>query len=105
MVLNNQLLDNSNLESGNWRQYMSEAGIRSLLISGSGVFTDSASEELFRTYAFGAATRNYQFCFANGDYVTGPFQVSAYERSGNHDGAEVYALTLESAGNILFTNP
>lgn len=102
MGLRNQSLDRTNIESGAWRQLLGSAGIGAMTISGSGMFTDAASEALVRGYAFAASVNSYRFVFANGDSVTGPFQVVTYERSGNHDGEETYALTLESAGALVF---
>src|SRR5580693_7449103 len=52
MTLGNQALDTTNVESGNWRQLMGSAGINSLIVSGSGIFTDAASEETVRGNAF-----------------------------------------------------
>lgn len=103
IVLNNHMVDTSNVQAGMWRQLLDHAGIKSLHISGSGIFTDSATEDAVWNYALSSSVKNYQFAFANGDYVTGPFLISAYDRSGNYDGEEVYAITLESAGNISFT--
>jgi TP901-1 family phage major tail protein len=103
MVLDNHVLDATNRESGAWRQLLPNAGIHSLTIHGNGLFTDVASEETVRGYAFAGTVNNYQFIFANGDYVSGPFMVTSYERSGNIDSEEIYSLTLESAGTIIFT--
>lgn len=102
LVLNNQVVDTTNKDSGAWRQLLSGAGIRSMSISGSGVFTDSAAEETVRGYAFSNSINNYKFFFANGNTVTGAFQVTSYERAGNHDGEETYSLTLESAGSVTY---
>lgn len=104
MLLNNQSIDTSNRDSGIWRQLLSNAGIRSISIGGTGIFTDATSEETLRGYAFAGTVNNYQFIFANGDYISGAFQVTNYERSGNYDGEEIYAITIESAGNITFIN-
>ena len=103
MILNNQLLDSSNADSGPWKLLQDNSGMRSLTISGSGIFTDSASEEKMRQNAYAGSVNNYQFFFANGNYLTGAFKVSVYERSGNHDAEENFSVVLESAGNIIFT--
>jgi len=103
LVLGNQALDATTLASGVWRQLLTGAGIRSLRLSGSGIFTDAASEELLRGYAFAGSVNNYRFVFPNGDNITGPFLVNSYSRSGEIDGEEIYAMTLESAGAITFT--
>jgi len=104
MKLDNQALDTTNVGSGTWKQLLGSAGIQSLSISGSGLFTDSASEELLRGYAFVSSVNNYQFIFANGDRVSGPFLVTSYERGGDYGAEETYMLTLESAGTITFTD-
>ncbi len=103
LTVNNRAIDSSNKDSGVWRQLLSNGGIRTMSISGTGIFTDAVSEELLRGYAFAGTVNNYQFVFANGDYITGSFLVTSYERSGNYDAEETYALTLESAGAISFT--
>ncbi len=103
MQLNTQLLDASHVASGQWRLLLGDAGIRYVMISGGGRFTDSNAEETVRGYAFASSVNNYQFIFANGDRLSGPFQTASYERSGHYDTEETYVLTLESAGSILFT--
>ncbi len=103
LTLNNQSVDTTNKDSGIWRQLLSAAGMRSISISGTGVFTNVASEETVRGYAFAGSVNNYRFCFPNGNYISGAFHIGSYERAGNHDGEETYALTLESAGTITFS--
>jgi len=103
MKLDNQILNATNVESGIWKQLLGSAGIASLSISGSGLFTDSASEDTLLGYALSGSVNNYQFIFANGDMLSGPFLIATYERSGDYGAEEVYSLALESAGIITFT--
>lgn len=103
LVLNNQMVDATNKDSGAWRSLLSGAGIRSVVISGNGIFTDTASEELLRNVAFANQVRNYKLTFGNGSVLIGPFQVGGYERSGEYEAEETYALTLESAGVVAFS--
>ena len=103
LVLNNQLVDTTNKDSGGWRALLSGAGIRSITLSGAGIFTDSASEETVRGYAFTNSINNYEFYFGGNDKLAGAFQITSYERSGNHDGEETYAVTFESAGSVTST--
>lgn len=102
MALNNHILDASNREAGIWRQLLSGAGAQSLTIHGSGLFTNSAAEERVRSNAFAASANNYRFYFANGNYIVGAFVITHYERVGDYEDAEQYALTLENAGAISF---
>lgn len=104
MVLGNQLLDNTHRESGSWQELLSGAGIQALIISGSGLFLDSLAEETIRANAFAVTAKNYRFCFANGDYLTGAFCISEYERYGDHDGAERFDITLISSGVMTYTS-
>ena len=68
-TLNNQAVDTTNKSSGQWRELLSGAGISSINISGSGVFTDDAAEETVRGYAFNNEIHNYQIAFGNGDVL------------------------------------
>ncbi len=99
---NNQTVDATNKDSGAWRELLDGAGTRSLSISGSGVFTDSAAEETVRGYAMNNSVNNYELIFGNGDKLSGPFQIMSYQRAGNHNDAESYSITLASAGQVSF---
>lgn len=101
--INRVPVEANTVESGAFRQLLGNAGIQAMRIGGSGVFTDSAAEELFRSYASAGSKNNYQFIFANGSYYSGPFVIVAYERSGDHDDAEHYTMALESASTVTFT--
>lgn len=100
---NNQSIDTTNKDSGAWRQLLDGAGIRSISISGAGVFTDSTAEETVRGLAMSNSINNYQLNFGNGDVLTGAFQITSYGRSGNYNDEESYTITLASAGTITFT--
>ncbi len=99
---NNQTVDATNKDSGAWRELLDGAGTRSVSISGSGVFTDSAAEETVRGYAMNNAINNYELTFGNGDKLSGAFQITSYQRAGSHNDAESYSVTLASAGQVSF---
>jgi TP901-1 family phage major tail protein len=86
-----------------WRELLAGAGVRSFAVEASGVFQDSAVEETVRGYAFAGTANAFGLIFENGDKIDGSFIVTAFERSGDHDGEEQYSLTLTSAGAISFT--
>jgi len=79
-------------------------GIRSMSLSASGVFTDSASENTTRTTAFSGDIVNYDLVFADTSTAKGAFIITSYERAGEYNGEETYSLTLESSGTITYTN-
>jgi TP901-1 family phage major tail protein len=105
LFIDNALVDASNLAAGAWRKLQTTAGQQSMTLSGSGVFTDSAAEEILRGNAFANAVQNYELHFSNGDIVRGAFQITRYERTGNMGEEARYALTLESAGAITVLFP
>lgn len=100
---NNQTVDTTSKDSGAWRQLLDGAGIRSITLSGSGVFTDAATEETVRGFAMNNQIKNYQMTFGNGDSMTGAFQITSYQRAGSYNGEETYSLTLASAGTVTYT--
>jgi len=102
-VFNSKLIDTTNKDSGAWRQILEGGGIRYISISGDGLFTDSNAEEIMREQAFNNHIKNYELYFGNGDKLSGSFQITSYERSGDYDGEETYKITLESSGEIIFT--
>ena len=104
MQLQNRALDASHAESGAWRVLAAEAGVKQLMLEGVGSFTDAASEEMVRGFAFAASVNRYQLWFGNGDYVQGAFLITGYTRVGDVLEEEAYSLRLESAGEISFVS-
>lgn len=102
LTLNQAVMDASCVGGSGWRQLMGAAGLRSVSIQGAGLFTDAVSEERARGYAFGGNAQNYRLYFGNGDYLQGAFIISMYARSGAFDSEELYAMRLESAGDVAF---
>ena len=86
-----------------WRELLAAAGVRSLTIEASGVFQDSAVEETVRGFAFAGSVNAFGLVFENNDKIDASFQITTFERSGDHNIEEQYSLTLESAGAITFT--
>ena len=101
-ILNNQSIDITHKESGKWRHLLGSAGISSLNISGSGIFTNQESESMVREIAFANNIAKFRITFGNGDILDGSFIISTYERSGSMAEEENYNLTLESAGSIIY---
>ena len=101
---NAETVDVTSLESqGGWRELLSGAGVRSANISGSGVFKDEDTDERARQIFFDGETPNFQIIVPEFGIIEGPFQVSALEYSGNHNGEATYELSLASAGALSFT--
>ncbi|WP_293575239.1 phage major tail protein, TP901-1 family [Phaeobacter sp.] len=101
---NAESVDVTSLESqGGWRELLSGAGVRSANISGSGIFRDAGTDERARQLFFDGLTPAYQVIIPDFGIVEGPFQVTALEYAGSHNGEATYELSLASAGALVFT--
>lgn len=101
---NAETVDVTSLESqGGWRELLAGAGVRSAGISGSGVFRDEGTDERARQLFFDGETPDFQVIVPDFGIIEGPFQVTAIEYSGNHNGEATYELSLASAGALTFT--
>ena len=100
---NAESVDVTSLESqGGWRELLSGAGVKSAAISGSGVFRDAGTDERARQIFFDGETPDFQVIIPDFGVVEGPFQVTAIEYAGSHDGEATYDLSLASAGALTF---
>ncbi|MEL7165074.1 MAG: phage major tail protein, TP901-1 family [Pseudomonadota bacterium] len=101
---NAEAVDVTSLESqGGWRELLSGAGVRSASISGAGVFKDEGTDERARQIFFDGETPNFQVIIPDFGVVQGPFQITAVEYAGSHNGEATYEMTLASAGALTFT--
>lgn len=104
IALNARAIDATDAESpGAWRELLAGTGVKSLTVSGSGLFKDAASDAALRAAFFDQTARSFQLAIPDFGVLEGPFLVSALEYSGRHDGEAQAALTLASAGEIVFT--
>ncbi len=98
--INAETIDVTNKDSSRVRTLLADAGIQSFSISGSGVFTDSASEQLILTNFSAATFLNYQFLVPDYNTFTGAFQVTSIEYSGSYNGEVTYSMSFESASAV-----
>jgi TP901-1 family phage major tail protein len=103
ITLNDEAVDVTNKDSSGVRTLLANAGVQSMSVSGSGVFTDSTSENSIKT-AFGAASfKNYQLIVPALGTWQGAFMISSLEYAGEYNGEVTYSISLESSGSITFT--
>jgi len=103
-ALNAEAVDITDTDSaGRWRELLAGAGVRRASVSGSGIFRDAATDAAIRTLFFDGAIRDFQLIVPDFGTLAGPFQLTALDYSGEHDGAVTYEIALESAGLIQFT--
>ena len=103
ITLNDEMVDITNKDSSNNRTLLAQGGIQSLTISGSGVFTDSTSEQQLRTSVGESVFNTYDFVIPDLGTYTGSFQVTSLEFAGEYNGEATYSVTLESSGAVTFS--
>lgn len=103
LAFNSETVNITDSESvGRWRELLGGAGVQRVSLSGSGIFKDAQSDGLIRTNFFGSIIVAWQIVVPHFGTVSGPFQVTALEYTGNHDGEVTFDIALESAGAISF---
>ncbi|RZJ20356.1 MAG: phage major tail protein, TP901-1 family [Brevundimonas sp.] len=103
IALNARTVDATDGDSaGRWRELLSGAGVRSVAVNGQGVFRDAASDALIREAFFNQAARTWRLIVPDFGQLEGPFLVSTLEYAGEHDGEASFAISLASAGEIVF---
>ncbi|MHB0953632.1 MAG: phage major tail protein, TP901-1 family [Allorhizobium sp.] len=103
LSFNAQTVDVTDAESaGRWRELLGGAGVQRASLAGSGLFKDQASDGLVRAAVFAGTILDWQVLIPDFGTVTGAFQITALEYSGQHDGELTFDLALESAGALSF---
>ena len=104
IAFNSETVDITDAESaGRWRELLAGAGVQRAAVSGSGIFKDAQSDALMRQRFFAGEIVDWQLAVPDFGTVEGPFQVTALEYTGSHDGEVTFEVALESAGPIGFT--
>ena len=104
LAFNSETVDVTDADSaGRWRELLAGAGVQRASLSGAGIFKDAQSDELIRTGFFAGTIADWQLAIPHFGTVEGPFQITALEYTGNHDGEVGFDVALESAGALSFT--
>jgi len=114
ITLNYEAVDITNKDSLGTRTLLAGAGVNSISVSGSGVFTDSTAEALVRTTfqaqqnssdgssAQTPAFKSFQFLIPDLGTYTGSFMIASMEFAGEFNGEATYSFTFESASYVTF---
>ncbi len=89
--------------AGAWRELLAGAGLKTASIRGQGLFKDAASDATVRGLFFAAQIVAWQVIIPDFGTLEGPFQISALDYAGRHDGEVTFELALASAGALTFT--
>ena len=101
LTINGDAVAITNKGSGGWRELLSGAGVRSVSVAASGIFTGSEAEVLVRALALNGELEDYQLSFESGERMQGQFLVTRLEYAGDFNGERNYTLALESSGAVV----
>ena len=114
ITLNDESVDITTKTNKGHRTLLAGAGMNSVSISASGVFTDDTTENAVRAAFFAqqntsdgssaqtATFKQFRFLIPDFGNLTGSFQITSLEYAGEHNGEVTYSLSFESAGYITY---
>ena len=100
LSVNGEAVNVTSKDSGGWRELLSGAGVRSVSVAGSGIFTGSAAETRIKGNALSGLIDDYELSFESGERMRGRFLLTRLDYAGDHNGERTYALSLESSGAV-----
>ena len=101
LSINGEMVAITHKGSGGWRELLTGAGVRSVSVSGAGVFTGSAAEARVKASALSGTIDDYRLSFEGGETMTGRFLVTRLDYAGDYNGERSYTLSLESSGPVI----
>ena len=101
LSVNGEAVNVTSTDSGGWRELLSGAGVRSVSVSASGIFTGSAAEVRLRGNALAGLVDDYELSFESGERMRGRFLVTRLDYAGDYNGERNYSLNLESSGQVV----
>lgn len=103
LAFNAETVDITDAESsGRWRELLEGAGVQRASISGSGIFKDAVSDEFVRSAFFNGNIKSWEITIPDFGVITGLFQLTSLEYSGQHNGEISFEAAMESAGLLSF---
>jgi TP901-1 family phage major tail protein len=101
LSINGEAVNVTSKDSGGWRELLSGAGVRSVAVSASGIFTGSAAETRIKANALAGLIDDYELSFESGERLRGRFLLTRLDYAGDYNGERNYALALESSGAVV----
>jgi TP901-1 family phage major tail protein len=101
LSINGDAVAVTNKGSRGWRELLSGAGVRSVSVAASGIFTGSSAEAQVRSLALTGDLQEYQLSFESGERMQGEFLITRLEYAGDFNGERNYTVALESSGEVV----
>lgn len=90
-------------DTSRYRQLLAATGVKSLSFSGSGLVKDNAAGQAVVTDALAQTTDTYTVTVPGLGTFVGAWQITEFTVAGENQNEVTYDITLESAGDIVFT--
>ncbi|MCJ9428693.1 phage major tail protein, TP901-1 family [Kordiimonas marina] len=101
-TINNTPVDISNKDTGAFQQYMEDAGLRHITVTGDGVFLGDTQFALAHGHAMAGTNPLCKLIAPGLGEYTGAFAIQSLQMTGQHNGEVTYHISLTSAGDITF---
>ncbi len=85
-----------------WRELMSGIGLKSMSITGEGIFRDGEADEEIRKFFVDGTIDFWQIHIPHFYTITGKFQITSLEYAGEYDNVLTWRLSLESSGELTW---
>ncbi len=103
ITINGEPVEITSKDSEGFKEYLPGAGLRSLSLSGDGVFVSDAAFLKAHDHMEQRTLADCKIILPGlGDY-TGNFAIMSIDMSGSHNEAVTYSISLESSGTFTFT--
>lgn len=102
--LNAEAIEVTSQGSSQWKTLLDGSGIKSCAISGNGVFEQDSALARIRANLLAQTLTNFRVIeHSSGDYFSAAFKIVSLERAGEYNGAQTWAISLESSGVVSYT--
>lgn len=102
-TINSETVDVTTADNTNrWRELLAAAGVKNMSISMSGVLADTAPHDQLIDDVIAQTVDAYGLVVGDLGTFDGNFQLTQFEASGEYNGEQTYAITLESGGDITY---
>lgn len=101
--INGSPADVTDSDSAGWRELLAGAGVKTVSISGSGVFKDSAPENGLRSDIMSDLPGVYQFIVPGMGTFQGTFHITNWQLGGGHTDEVQWSASFENSGEVAFT--
>ncbi len=99
LKINNEAIDITTQDSSEWKELLDTTGIRSMTVSGAGVFSSDAYVTQALTDMVAGTLRNFQVIDSVlNKTITCKFKIVTFEKAGEYNKEQTYSISMESSG-------